>query len=540
MRRVGTLLADARGLIWAATAAVLALSVVSVEAQAPPRATQISYDRDQARDIINDLQGLGFEDERLMRTLPGRMPMPNPQTPTPEMRALRPLIRDFADESSQLGYLLNDEIRRIPSIRSLLTSALNISGMAVNLDKQAARFNDHRMLQQEFQQLDAAWRELAYRLESVRGLRKEIRDSVANLNDLDEQIRDSIDMRPQVNRRQLWQKTNDLAVDLQNLIDDVRMELTGAEARQFQASLTRSRSQVTSLASMFEDTTADMDEIVYAYKQFQTGWYPQRAKLQEFDNRYFERSLRRITQTDGEIHRLLLLPNKIDSRQLLYLTSALRKDIDEFFDRLSLKLLIHLPRAERVPGVASEFYGVCEHFIDEVENDAEYDELVDSFRYIEQAERSFADVFKDIESDDALAALQQISQTIGTLRSAMQVQSDTFDRRAAIEYAASVESYTDQLEWVAKRWLAKERPPYANSCLNSIAQMRDGIAELHQDLVAGGSPSEFRRQVESVYNTWRTVYGHLVKCQTDDRPNLGRLSSKITPSLVELRTMLTQ
>jgi hypothetical protein len=539
MRRCGTFSTDVRGMWLAATAAAFVLSAAAVEAQAPPRATQISFDRNQARDIINDFSNEGFSDENLLRNVPGRT-MRDATAPTSQMRAVRPLIREFADEASQLGYLLNDEVRRIPSIRSLLTSALNISGMAVSLDKHAQRFNDHQLLQDEFQLLDAQWRELAYRLEGVRGIRKEITQSVATLNDIDEQIRDAIGIRPQVNRRELYQKSNDLAQDLRNLMDDVQTEIVGAEGRQLLTQLGRARQQVVALASLFEDQTADMDLIVNEYKQFQTVWYPQRAKLQEYDNRYLERSLRRITTTDGEIHQLLLLPTKVDNSQLLYLTSALRKDIDEFFDRMSLRLLMHLPRADRVAGVASEFYGVCEHFIDEVNRDVDYDELVDSFRYIESAEKSFSATFSDLDSDDALAALRQISQTINALRSAMRVGDDGFDRQHAIELAASVESYTEQLEWVAKRWLTRDRPPFANACLAAITQMQEDLTSLHENLIDGGSPSQYRREVETVYNTWRQVYGYLVQCKTEDRQNLGRLSSKITPALVELRTLLTQ
>jgi len=540
MRRSGTMWADTRGLGLAVVAASLVLSGATLEAQAPPRATQISYDRDTQKSIINDLSD-GFLEGFSSRTRPGSVPTTTQLTqPTSQMRAVRPLIRDFADEVSQLGYLLNDEVRRIPSVRPFLTSALNISGMAVSLDKHAQRFNDHTLLQDEFRQLDAQWRELAYRLEAVRGLRKEVRDSITALNDLNEQIRDAIGIRPQVNRRELWQKANDLAQDLRNLMEDIQVELPGTEGRQFQVQLSRARQQVITLASLFEDQTADMELIVNEYKQFQAIWYPQRAKLQEYDNRYFERSLRRITQTDGEIHQLLLLPTKVDSQQLLYLTSALNKDIDEFFDRMSLKLLMHLPKADRVAGVASEFYGVCENFIDEVNHNAPYDQLVDAFRYIESAERSFYGVFGDLQSDEARAALRQISQTIGALRSAMQVQGDDFDRQQAIDLAAGLEAYAEQLEWVTKRWLSKDRQPFANACLTSIAQMRDDLADLHQGLVEGASPSQLRRGAESTYNTWRQVYGYLIKCQTEDRANLGRLASKITPALVELRTTLTQ
>lgn len=505
----------------------------------PPRTKPASYTREQTREELDDLINV-YMDQSSRRNAARRALSSAATTLTAEMKAVRPLIQDFATSIAELNYALNDEQRRTPNIRPLYTDSLKVSALAVSVEKHGQKFNDHRLLMDEFQELDGTWRELAYRLDAVRNLRPEIRKQVADLNDLDEQIRDAIGIRPQLNRQEISRKTNDLAQDLRNLMDDIRDELGDKESRPYLISLGKARQSVLNLSSFLQDDTADVDLILDEYKQFQSTWYPQRAKLQEFDSRYFERSLRRITQADGEIHQLLLLPTKIDNQQLVYLTSALRKDIDEFFDRMSLKLLMHLPKADRVAGVASEFYGVCDHFIDEVKSNADYDQLVDSFQYIEQAQRSFSSVFGEVESDEAIAALRQIEQTISTLRSSLQVGQNDIDRQAAIDIAASAETVAEQLEIVAKRWLARDRQPFASACLQAIGRMRDDTAQLHMDLVSGVSAPQLRRQIDDIYETWREVYGYLVKCQSEDRANLGRLSSRMTPALVELRTMLSQ
>ncbi len=505
-------------------------------------ATRVSYTPEQTKGILDDLSN-DFMDTFSRRRLPagGLDPAGTARaTPTEEMRALRPLVREFAEEASQLNYELNDELRRLPAIRPLVTDALKVSALAVGLDKAMERVNDHRVVEADIQDLDATWRELAYRLGNVRGLSRPTAERIGSLNQINDDIDNAIGINPQFKNRELFEKTYDLAQDLRNLIDDVQQEIRGREAQQLLLSLNRSRQQVLNIASMLEESRVDSEMIIREYKQFQTLWYPERVKLQQYDNRYLERSLRRITQTDGEIHQLLLLPTKVDSQQLIYLTSALKKDIDTFFDRTSLKLLMHLPRADRVAGVASEFYGVCEHFIDEVNSQAKYDQLVDSFRYIEDAQRSFLDVFYDIESDDALAALHQIEQTIEALSASMQVQRDTFDYRAAIELVTRVDTDVEQLEWVAKRWLAEDRQSFGPACLQAIATMRQQTADLNQELVTGVPSQQLRSDSERLYDTWRTVYNYLVKCQTADRTNLGRISSRITPSLVELRTQLTQ
>jgi hypothetical protein len=49
-----------------------------------------------------------------------------------------------------------------------------------------------------------------------------------------------------------------------------------------------------------------------------------------------------------------------------------------------------------------------------------------------------------------------------------------------------------------------------------------------------------RQDTEELYQNWRRVYNYLVKCQTDERPALGRFASQLTPAMVELRTLVAQ
>ena len=513
-------------------------------AQGTP-ATRTTYTRDQTRDMIDDFSSSLQEKGQERRRTNSNRAFPNPASApgavTAELKQLRTLIRDFSNDASQLTYTLNEQIRVVPSLRPLYTDALRVSAEAVGLDKRAGQVDDHRQLSEEFQDLDADWRELAYRLESIRGLQAETRDLIANLNDGGEAIRKQLKMQPQLNRQGLYMKTASLAGDLENLLDDIGAELGRSKnGQQYLMQGSRVRQEVLGLAALARDDQADTALVVEEFKRVEAMWLPLAVKLQSEDNRYLERSLRRITQTSGEIHQLLLLPQTIDKQQLVYLASALKKDIDEFFEKTPLILVVHLPKAKSALATADQFYGVCEHFVDVVNRGSQVDEVVDSFHYIEQAEKSFNEVFSAIDSDRAVAVLQRIDQTVSTIRTALQLQREDFNRPGANDLAASIENLTEQLNFAAKRWLNEDRQPFAKACLQETASMGDSAVRLHQDLVQGVPVAQLRREMDELYDRWRTVYGYLVKCQTDDRPTLGRLSSRLTPALVELRTMITQ
>ena len=122
----------------------------------------------------------------------------------------------------------------------------------------------------------------------------------------------------------------------------------------------------------------------------------------------------------------------------------------------------------------------------------------------------------------------------------MHLQHDEIDSRAAEDLAASIQNLTEQIESAAKRWLEQDRQPFTTNCLQDSADLSDQAARLHDAIVSGKSPNELKNEMTELYETWRRVYGYLVKCQTEDRPALGRISSNLTPAMVDLRAMLLQ
>jgi hypothetical protein len=456
------------------------------------------------------------------------------------MRKIRPLIDEFAKEISLLNSALNDESGQNRTIRNLLADSYAITADVLDLAKQARTENDHTQLLDYLQDIDAAWGELSHRLQTVRGLSNKTQDRIANLNDIADEVRQALDIGQQVNYRDLSTKTISLATDLENLIDDIQRELRRSqEGRQLEQATSKVHQQVLTLADLSQ-SRADLNTLAQEFRRFQELWYPQAAKLQAQKRDYFSRSLRRIAQTDAEITRLLLLQDRFNKKQVLYLTSALRKNIDDFFYYATLDMCLKLPRARQVMSTASEFYGVCDNFIDVVTSDADYNEIVDAYRYIEQAERSFMTVFGPIDDNDAAAALESISQTLNALRTSLQITYEEFDRNAAKKLAAKIANLADNIDITTRRWLARDRQSFAQDCLRDTNAMADAAAKLHDSIVNGSNVQQIRRDTEDLYQTWRRVYNYLIKCQTDERPTLGRFASQLTPSLVEMRTLVSQ
>ena len=524
-----------------ATLCLSSLGFVSASAMAQPPAQRATYTREETRGLVEEYSNSLQDRNRYGNSRRQSAPSLPAGGVTSEMKAVRPLVHSFSDVASQLTYSMNDQIARIPALRSLYSDALTVSAEAVALDRHAVQYGDHNQLLDDFEQLDVDWRELAYKLQNVRGLTAETRDTIANLNSINQQIRKALNTQAQINRPEVSLEAAGLAGDLQNLMEDINAELGRTQlAQQLLMQTSRARQQVLAVVSMCRDSQIDPALLVREYKQFEATWQPVAVKLQAEDNRYLERDLRKISLSVGKIHQLLLLPQTVDKSQLVYLAATLKKDIDEFFTRTPLLLVMHLTKSGKALGTADQFYGVCEHFVDQVNRGEDFDEIVDSFRYIEEAERSFTDVFGTINSDKAVAVLQRISQSVDAIRTSLHLQREDFDRNAAGDLAASIAHLTEQLEQATRQWLTDDPQSFGPACRQEMATLATQSAAIQNDLLRGVPVAQLRREIDDTYEHWRVAYKYLVKCQTEDRPILGRLSGRLTPALVELRTMISQ
>ncbi len=510
---------------------------VRAQGQHVPRTSQ---SRERTREMIDDYSNsLGAESDFDRPRQPSdRFPAGGKQ---PDVNAIRPLIRAFVESTSQLTYALNDQMSQLPGLKRVYTDALRLSGAAAKINKRAEEYGVDGAMLDDLEQLDADWRELAYRMENIRGLSSDAKDLIVSINEADQRMRQVIGIQPQFDRRQLGLKASSLVAALENLQEDIASELGNSRDSQFyRRSISRVRQVVLNLLTILRDDRTEAGVIVSEYRQFETLWTPLLAKLRSEDDRYIERGLRRVAASAGEIHQRLLLPQKMDPTQFVYLAKSLKRDIDDFFERTPLILVMQLPNAKQALPVADQFYAVCARFVEVANRSQDQAEIVDSFRKLEQAARAFNDVYADIDSDRAVAVLNRVGQTVNSLRSSLQIQHDDFDSRSAADLAASIQNFTEQIEVMTKRWLESDRQPFTSDCLQDAADLSDRAARLHDDIIAGKSPSELKSEMTELYEIWRRVYGYLVKCQTEERPFLGRLSASLTPAVVDLKALIGQ
>ncbi|MBM4077229.1 MAG: hypothetical protein FJ267_16480, partial [Planctomycetes bacterium] len=126
--------------------------IQSVMAQGIP-ATRTTFTRDQTNRMLEDYENsLNIRNPQRRRSADdSALSTPRNNRTTVDVKTIRPLIRSFSTDASELVYAINDESRRIPALKAVYKDALLVGAEASRLDKRAAETNDSNQLIDDFQ-----------------------------------------------------------------------------------------------------------------------------------------------------------------------------------------------------------------------------------------------------------------------------------------------------------------------------------------------------------------------------------------------------
>jgi hypothetical protein len=189
---------------------------------------------------------------------------------------------------------------------------------------------------------------------------------------------------------------------------------------------------------------------------------------------------------------------------------------------------------------ADEFRRAVARFGEVTDHEASYEETVQAFQLLERSERQFLQAFRQLDSDGVQQSLRDLDTTLATVRTSLNLRREDFSRRRALDLAASIDNLADQLDVETRDWLSHDRQTFSAQAVRDVQALADSAHELHEALHGSETQTQIQRRVVSVHDSWRRCYQHLVKCQTENRANLGRIASALTPALVELRTLTAE
>lgn len=457
-----------------------------------------------------------------------------------DQTTVKNLLRESVQESEILYKALQQDYRRYPEVRPLLSDLLTMRARASRLYQDLQDGLSLERLLPQFQQLDSDWRLLSHQMSQVRVLSSTSRDSIDRIDRLERQLEKLFRMEPQLDRRALLMELAQLSSSVRNLIQELETDMTGGnrlyelieDARKLDQQAYRVQNMV------YDQYT--YAEIVSEYNRFVSQWTAMVPQLQQLQNRYVERSVRAIMLSDSELHNLLWLEQQTSRENLKQIAASLARDVDEFFNRVPLKLLLHFKDANQILGTADDFYGTVQNFQDCVKRNADARELNECYRYVEEYGVDFVRAFEPLRSQAGRVVLREIEDGVVALRNELNLAGSvtSIDTRKLTITAARLENLADYLDAEVRQWLNRERPTYSNQVLTASTRFVRRAQQIHRMLPAHPTANQLKQETSDLNEEFRALYQYLGRCNTEHRDHLRILSEDIAQAIYELRAPL--
>ncbi|QDT45789.1 hypothetical protein Pan241w_59170 [Gimesia alba] len=505
---------------------------ISAPAQSP---------NDSNSKLVNDLLRLLEKSELATRDReykPSGLDLP----PTPQLNTSRVNIDEvkdtlerFSADSSALAISLNRVMYQVPGVREYMADVLKVRARSSILADRIRRNSDLNLIAAEYGEIDQLWRVVSLQLEQVRGLDRNSKNLIASMNESDRKLGNLLQTGPQLKRTELLRQTSALANALSILVQDIEIELS-REPKRYE--LVREGQQVEQRMVQVSNLIIDRqsyDSIKREYLAFRDSWNSFATHLRPYHNRILNRGIQRVVQQDRSIQELLWLPQDgANLQEIAHLTESLKRDVDEFYRRATLRLLISLPPANYI-STSDEFYGTVENLIDTVNHNESTSDLITSFTYIEQSWKDFSALFHSVESPAALQLLDKVDNSINALRIALRIEqpSDSIDLAKLV---VSLETQSTQLSIIAEQWLSTESPSFRRSTQAAIRDFSETAHELHRIILAQPvSMALIRTKSSELFERWFKVHEKISRCETREKYQLQEAAVRITQMLMDLR-----
>ena len=520
---------------------IVALLVFGIAAVCFSTSAHAQSSSDSNSKLVNDLLRLLEKSELATRDReykPSGLDLPPaPQLNTSRINTaeVRDLLERFSNDSSALAISLNRVMYQIPGVREYISDVLKVRARSSILANKIRRNNNLSLIAAEYGELDQLWRVVSHQLDQVRGLDRESTRLLVRMNEHDRKLGDLLQTGPQLKRTELLRQTSALGNALSILVEDIEIELS-REPQRFE--LVREGQKVEQRIIQVSNLIIDRqnyDSIKREYLAFRDSWYSFATRLRPYHNRILSRGIQRVVQQDRSIQELLWLPQDgANLEEIAHLTEALKRDVDEFYRRATLRLLISLPPANYI-STSDEFYGTVENLIDTVDHNESSNELITSFSYIDESWKDFSALFHSVESPAALQLLDKVDDSINALRISLRIEEPSENLDLA-KLVVSLETQSAQLSIIVEQWLATESPSMRRSTQNAIRDFSTIAHELHRLVVMKpSSKSLISAKSSELFESWFTVHDKISRCDSREKYQIQETAVRITQMLMDVR-----
>jgi hypothetical protein len=452
----------------------------------------------------------------------------------------RRIFDHIAQEADALQVGLNNDVDQMRGVRSVLHDVIQFSARAQVLAESCRRTERLGVMYGDFEAFDRDWQAISYKLRRI----PEINQSAAlrrveNIDKLDGKLNEIFKVKPHFDQHELFRATAALSDKLQRLVEDIEVEMVDPQLRRSLTDMARRTQSEAQMVSSVVDSESDPAAVAGEFKEYLELWHPLVRQIRQVDaNHALERTVFRISQSNREIGEFLRMPAQNDTTNLGYIMDSLKRDVDEYFTRAPLRLVMDLPDARTALATAGEFYGTCEQFSQEATNNASQTDLAEAFRNVSQAWRAFNYTFRPMQSEPARRVLNRIEQSMGSLADALQLYDQQFDGRRISDLAYTLSAAADNINRDTQIWLQRDRQDFADEATRATQSFVERCQRFSDAVTGGATVEQLRPEIMHLYEHYKQVYSFISQCGGHERGRLAENAKRAKAALVDLRTQL--
>lgn len=478
---------------------------------------------------------------------PGRRPPPRqPSQPrvivetSPEMVRVRKALTRWDNVCGQLIEDMRVHEFESPQIRPMMADALKVRANVELLARKAQLYPTIQPLVQDFQVIDADWRMLNYRLNSMGGLSNQCASYVTTIAELDAQLCEAFQIQPQVNRVALQRLATKLSSDYNHLLQDVyyvvrdqpngRQILT--EGKQLQSMIAQSSALI---------PRGSYDSIVNSYNSCIGKWKGFSRQICAFGDPRIRRSVSDMEETGALIREQLWLPVEIDREYLSGMTMDVDRSAQRIFASISLADLMKCESPGIAMNSAREFHHACENFSHSIKSGEALEELQWDFRLFDVQWNDMHRMFQAMNIPKVNRRLDEIDYSMGTLRQTFG-EAQPIDYHSMIDISSNLAALLRQTSNVVHQRVVA--PRYQGGFPEQICGAADNCSgtaiALHNRLARNRNLNLREADLHPLFVQWRTLIPMINQCQEPDKRALLQLRSQIEPLMVKLQVVFAE
>ncbi len=466
------------------------------------------------------------------------VPGPN-TTVAPELQQARLLIATLASDAARLISALNIEQRYSDQVRVLLGDAALLKAGADVLAQRSRSMSTIQQFAAEYAPLDAQWRPLDQQLRQLPNVGTRLLQEVDRISATSKQLTKTLQLEPQMQRDELSYHFAALRADLEHLAEDIEVDLYANPDRMTLTNRVRALQSRAAQISAAVDANYAYRDVKRYYKQFLDEWMATKRALRLIDNRYVQRNVNRLSQTNKRLQELLWLPPVIDGSDVLYLADSLQTNVDQVGNQITLTSLVALPNSRQIFDRAQDFYALCGSFRQNVANSTELESVQWDFRELDVAWNDLRNLIVPLNNEAAAQYIAVIDGSIMELRGTLGQQSN-LDPDEALQIVSTLNNMTDLLYYDVNRYVGQsDRYPanFRSQAVNMTGNLQKIAKTLYQSVAERRTSAQLRTQANDLATQWNALQQVLAKIPEPDRSQISRSTQHIGPALAKLQIL---